>query len=346
MTTNDAPPSSSSPPVEVGAILAGKFRVDRVLGAGGMGVVLEATHLALHQRVAIKFLNQRGRENPDAVARFQREGRAAAKLRSKHVVRVMDVGALDDGQPYLVMELLEGRDLASVLKDGPLGVEEALDVMLQACDAVAEAHKAGIVHRDLKPGNIFLTTDNNGAKLVKVLDFGISKVDDDALSLTNTSEFLGSPLYMSPEHLRAARDVDPRSDVWSLGVILYEMLTGRRPFTGTTVPELVFNVLDTSPEAITTIRDDVPAHVAHAIEKCLAKERADRVASVAELVQMLAPDAPISKSLASSTGGRLAVSTSAGISRPPAELPEPTSRRSRRPRAPTTRGCSPRSASC
>jgi len=327
MTTNDAPPSSSSPPAEVGAILAGKFRVDRVLGAGGMGVVVEATHLALRQRVAIKFLNQRGRENPDAVARFQREGRAAAKLRSKHVVRVMDVGALDDGQPYLVMEYLEGRDLASALKDGPMGVDAAIDVMLQICDAVGEAHKAGIVHRDLKPSNVFLTTDNNGAELVKVLDFGISKVDDDALSLTSTSELLGSPLYMSPEHLRASRDVDPRSDVWSLGVMLYEMLTGRRPFTGVTMPELVFNVLDTSPEAITTIRDDVPAHVVHAVEKCLAKERADRVASVAELVQMLAPDRAISKSTSTSTKEPLAVSTSAGVSRPPAERPEPGSRR-------------------
>ncbi len=273
--------------MQIGEVLAGKFRVEKVLAAGGMGVVVLATHIALQQQVALKFLLPSALKDESAVARFEREARAAARLRSKHVVRVSDVGTMDDGQPYMVMEFLEGEDLTGVIAKGNVPVDLAIETMTQICDALAEAHKLGIVHRDLKPGNIFMTKDNNGALLVKVLDFGISKLQGDALALTSTAQIIGSPLYMSPEQLRASRDVDPRSDMWALGAILYEMLTGRVPFMADNVMELAFKVLETTPEPVSKVRDDVPAHVIAAIDACLAKNRDDRVPSPGALVRML-----------------------------------------------------------
>ena len=288
---------SASAPVKEGDVLAEKFRVDKVVGAGGMGVVVEATHLVLQQRVALKFLHEQATHLPEVVARFEREARAAASLRSPHAVRIMDVGMLADRQPYIVMELLDGQDLASVIRSGgQLSVETAVNYLRQACDAVGEAHKRGIVHRDLKPGNLFVTTDNRGEPLVKVLDFGISKVAGEDLALTETSQLLGSPLYMSPEQLRASRDVDARTDVWSLGVILYEMLAGRVPFTADSMMELLFKIVDSTPEPLSSLRDDIPPHVVHAVEGCLEKERDQRIASVDELMAMLEPDAPLRSS--------------------------------------------------
>src|SRR4051794_37656982 len=203
-----------SAPVKEGELLAGKYRVDKVLGVGGMGVVVAAHHIQLDDRVAIKFLLPETLGNGDAVMRFAREARAAVKIKSEHVARVTDVGTLENGAPYMVMEYLEGGDLAAWLQDrGRLPVELAVDLLLQACEAIAEAHAIGIVHRDLKPANLFVARLPGGVQSVKVLDFGISKMTGFSASggessATKTSALLGSPLYMSPEQMRSSKDVD------------------------------------------------------------------------------------------------------------------------------------------
>ena len=219
MATSDA---AVRAPVSPGDVLAGKYRVERVLGVGGMGVVVAARHLQLDERVALKFLREKVIDEPEIVVRFLREARAVAKLRSDHVVRVRDVGNLENGAPYIVMELLEGETLKErVKRDGALPREQAVDYLLQACSAIAEAHSHGIVHRDIKPTNLFLTFRPDGRALVKVFDFGISKqlpthADPDAeLGMTATTSMLGSPLYMSPEQMVSARNVDARTDIWS-----------------------------------------------------------------------------------------------------------------------------------
>ncbi len=273
-------------------LLAGKYRVERLLGEGGMGVVLAATNEALRQKVAIKLLRSGALVNSKALGRFEREARAAASLRSEHVARVLDVGKLEDGRPYMVMEYLEGRDLGDVIDQGPhLAPGEAVDYVLQACEAIAEAHAAGIIHRDLKPRNLFLATTVDGRPLVKVLDFGISKIEDSAedMSLTRTTEIIGSPSYMSPEQLRASKEVDVRTDIWALGVILYELLSKKVPFEAVTVTELVAVVLMEPTPEIRVTRPDVPEGLAYAINRCLAKRREDRFASINELVGAIAP---------------------------------------------------------
>ena len=281
-----------SPSVTSGMLLAGKYRVERLLGEGGMGVVLAATNEALRQKVAIKLLRSGALANAKALGRFEREARAAASLRSEHVARVLDVGKLEDGRPYMVMEYLEGRDLGDVIDQGPhLAPGEAVDYVLQACEAIAEAHAAGIIHRDLKPRNLFLATTVDGRPLVKVLDFGISKTEDSAedMSLTRTTEIIGSPSYMSPEQLRASKEVDVRTDIWALGVILYELLSKKVPFQAITVTELVAVVLMEPTPEIRAVRPDVPEGLAYAINRCLAKRREDRFASINELVGAIAP---------------------------------------------------------
>jgi len=279
---------SSEYPVEPGQILADKFRVERVIGVGGMGVVVEATHLDLKQRVALKFLLPAAMADKGSVARFEREARAAVQLKSEHAVKVMDVGRMPDGSPFMVMEFLEGVNLAQVISQRErLPVPVAVDYLLQLCEAVSEAHRLGIIHRDLKPENIFITTNVSGDPLVKVLDFGISKMNGEQMSLTHTTQVLGSPYYMSPEQLRASRDVDQRSDVWAIGAILYEMLTGHVPFEAATMMELCTQVLEATPPPITGFRDDVPPELLSLVDGCLAKQRDDRVASVAEIVRRL-----------------------------------------------------------
>jgi eukaryotic-like serine/threonine-protein kinase len=273
-----------------GEILAGKYRVEKVIGVGGMGVVVAARHTKLDEPVALKLLRPHGLRSRDDVARFLREGRACSKLKSEHVVRIIDLGELSGEVPYLVMELLEGRDLAAVLRDhGPLTVPQAIDSVLEACEAVAEAHALGIVHRDLKPANLFLARVPGGSSCVKVLDFGISKLHDDAdLSLTTTRALMGSPLYMAPEVMRSARDADARSDVWALGCILYELLTGYTPFQGETVTELCARVLEETPRAMIRFRDDVPPGLEAVILRCLAKNPNDRFPNISELATALA----------------------------------------------------------
>ncbi len=281
--------------VKPGDVLAGKYLVDRLLGVGGMGVVVAATHTQLDQRVAIKLLLPAMMGSREIVERFQREARAAAKIKSEHVVRVSDVGALDGGVPYIVMEFLEGRDLGDLLeRRGPLPVPLAIDYLLEACEALAEAHAAGIVHRDLKPSNMFLARQSDDTEIVKVLDFGISKqISPEALtanpSLTKTTDVFGSPTYMSPEQLKASRDVDTRADIWAIGVILHELLTGKPPFGGGTVAEIFGAILHQPAPRVRESRKDVHADLERVLLRCLEKDADKRYQTVAELADALVP---------------------------------------------------------
>ncbi|APR86448.1 Serine/threonine-protein kinase pkn3 [Minicystis rosea] len=291
MTTST--PKPSDVPLTEGEILAGKYRVERVLGRGGMGVVVAAQHIHLRQKVAIKFLL------PDAtqevVERFLREARAAVRLKSEHVTRVLDVGELEGGAPFMVMEYLEGSDLSQVLKKrGPLSVEDAVDYVLQACEAIGEAHQLGIVHRDLKPANLFLTKGADGSAVVKVLDFGISKDTSDTsaeeeMQLTRTRAVLGSPYYMAPEQMKSTRNVDARADIWSLGIILYQLLTKKVPYKAESFVALCIMVVNEDPPPPTTHRADLPPGLEAAILRALRKKPEERYASVSELAAAIAP---------------------------------------------------------
>lgn len=280
-------------PVQEGDIVDGKYRVESVLGVGGMGAVLAATHLQLGHRVAIKLLLSGPDTGPVARERFLREARAAATLRSEHVARVSDVGTFPDGTPFMVLEYLDGQDLGDLVeRGGPLPIALAVDYVLQACDAVIEAHANGLVHRDLKPQNLFLTRRPNGTPLVKVLDFGISKQTAptmDSGALTRTSDVVGSPLFMSPEQIRNAKDVDVRTDIWALGVILYELIGGRVPFEATTLPQLCSMVLEQEARSLREIRQEVPAELDAVILRCLQKRPEDRYPDVQSLMLALLP---------------------------------------------------------
>lgn len=279
-----------------GAIIAGKYRVERVLGRGGMGVVIAATHLQLEQLVAIKFLLPEACAVPNAVARFMQEAKAAVRIRSEHIGRVMDVAMLDDGTPYIVMEFLEGSDLAHILAArGPMPIPETILYLLQACEAISEAHSLGIVHRDLKPANLFIATRADGSPLLKVLDFGISKslsASTTGASLTGTAFIMGSPQYMSPEQVRSSKHVDTRTDIWSLGVIAHELLTGNPPFSADTAPALLIQIAVESPAPIRTQRPDIPVELERIFLQCLAKDPNERIQSIPELAQLLAPFGP------------------------------------------------------
>jgi serine/threonine-protein kinase len=270
-----------------GKVLADKFRIERVLGTGGMGVVVAAEHLQLRQRVAIKLLLPELLQRADIVGRFEREARATARLKNDHVARILDVGTLPTGAPFIVMEYLEGRDLSTLLaRDGVQRPEDAVLYVLQACEALAEAHAAGIVHRDLKPQNLFLTQTVDNKPLIKVLDFGVSRFADSGadVHLTRTSVVVGSPAYMAPEQMRAARNADERSDIWSLGVVLYELLTGRLPFEGETVTDLYARVVSGPPPM-----PEVSPALSAVILRCLSVDPAERPPSVSELSLALAP---------------------------------------------------------
>jgi serine/threonine protein kinase len=279
----------------IGTRIAGRYVVDKVLGSGGMGVVASAKHPDLGTRVAIKFLRPEHADDDVVKQRFLREGRVAARVKSSHFVRVIDVGTHDSGVPYLVMEMLAGRDLADELRmRGPLPVSDAVDVILQACTGIAELHALGVVHRDLKPSNLFVN-EAAGAKIIKVLDFGISKeqrtTDAKNNPLTSTDNVLGTPQYMSPEQIKASKDVDPRSDVWALGIILYELLTQRLPFVaeGPGVGELFARILYFDPEKPSTHREDIPPELEAVIMKCVVRDLKERYANVGELAEALRP---------------------------------------------------------
>ncbi len=280
-------------PVSPGDVVGGKYRVERVLGAGGMGVVVEATHLDLAQPVALKFIQATALASSASLERFMREARAAVRLRSEHVCRVLDVGR-DGDRPYMVLELLEGMDLAKVAKHhGPLPVADAVEYVLQACDALVEAHALGIVHRDLKPQNVFVTKRVNGTPLVKVLDFGIAKTVGAAaagqMALTDSSAIIGSPLYMAPEQMRAPKTVDVRIDIWALGVILYELLGGQLPFDGETVTEVCIKVVNEEPTRLLDLRPGLDRKLVDVVMRCLEKDPEDRWQNVAQLAVELEP---------------------------------------------------------
>ena len=280
--------------VREGEVLAGKYRVERVLGVGGMGAVVAAHHVQLDTKVALKFLLPAMLEHPEAVGRFAREARAAVKITSEHVARVFDVGTLESGAPYLVMEFLEGVDLGSRLRQrGPLPIEQAVDFVLQASVAIADAHSLGIVHRDLKPANLFCVLRNDGTLVIKVLDFGISKTtqhsaSDAVSSMTQTSAGMGSPLYMSPEQMQATRDVDAQTDIWAIGVTLYELLAGAPPFTGESYAEIAIRVATAPLAPLRSRRPDAPAGLEEVVGKCLAKDKSRRFSDVAEFAEALA----------------------------------------------------------
>ena len=332
-----SPLARDDPGVREGDVLAGKYRVDEVLGIGGMGVVVAAHHLQLDEKVAIKFLLPDALRNDEAVARFEREARAAVKIKSEHVARVIDVGALENGAPYMVMEHLDGHDLNTWLHErGPLDVEQAVEFMLQACEALAEAHALGIIHRDLKPANLVCIRRRDGLLSVKVLDFGISKVTGPAgsendMAMTNTQAMMGSPMYMSPEQMRSAKDVDPRADIWSLGIILFELLTGQPPFSAEVMPQLVLKVMTGDPPDLGEACPDAPPGLEQVILRCLEKDRDKRYANIAELASALAPFGP-ERGVASAqrvsrviqTAGLSVTALSAPSSSPPSS-PSPSS---------------------
>jgi len=295
------PDGDESPLPQSGDIIAHKYRVERVLGQGGMGVVFVAEHCDLEQRVALKMMLPSDDVDENARARFAREAKIAAKLRSEHVARVLDFGTtpLTDGGvplPYLVMEYLEGTDLDLVIKNqGKLEIEQAVEYLLHACEAVAEAHARGIVHRDLKPANLFLTTRADGSPCVKVLDFGISKLTSApqrASSLTATGTALGTPYYMAPEQLESAKSADERSDIWALGVVAYELLTSAVPFRAESVTEICAQVLLHDPDPLSLRRESIPASLEEAVMRCLCKKPDERWDSVAEFALALTEFAP------------------------------------------------------
>ena len=313
-----------------GEQVAGKFVVESVLGVGGMGVVVAAKHATLGQKVAIKFLRPAAAKSTEAVARFLREARSAVGLQSQHVVRVMDVGTLDSGLPYMVMEHLQGSDLGQVIAERKaVPVEEAVEYLLQAMEALAEAHSVGIVHRDLKPGNLFLSRRPDGSALVKVLDFGISKsVESEAhspQSLTATATIMGSPLYMSPEQLRSTKNVDARTDVWALGVILYELLSGAPPFEADTMTGLCAKIVADPPVPLRSRRPDVPPELEAVVMRCLEKDAARRLASVGDVALALRPFAPPDSRGAVDRIARIGKAVSSGAAAPAPSGPSSSS---------------------
>jgi serine/threonine protein kinase len=278
-----------------GERIGGKYEVERILGQGGMGVVVAARHIQIGQRVAIKFLRGYAAADPNATERFLREARAAVVLTSEHATKVLDVGTDESGEPYMVMEYLAGSDLTALLQQrGSLGVHETVDIVLQACEAIAEAHARGIVHRDLKPPNLFVTKGNDGRRLVKVLDFGISKTLDTQPSqdLTASGSLMGSPAYMSPEQVRAPKTVDARTDVWALGVVLFELLTGKCPFIGETMGETLARIIADATPSIRDLRPELPAGLDIVVARCLERDMSRRIQSVADLASMLLPFGP------------------------------------------------------
>lgn len=276
---------------QAGQVLLDRYRVERLVGTGGMAHVLAAKHVALGHDVAIKILDPTLVNDSDARERFSREARAMATLSSKHTVRVFDVGALPNGLPFMVMELLIGHDLhQELLKRGPLPLAEACGYIEQACQAVAEAHAAGIIHRDIKPQNMFLTM-TKGKPVIRVLDFGIARTTSSAAAkfetITRMGDVVGTLQYMSPEQIKSSSSVDPRSDVWSLGACLYKLITGWPPFPQAGEAPLMSAILTAPPKAITDYRKDVPAIMTSVILRCLRKPPEERFPNAIELRKAL-----------------------------------------------------------
>ncbi len=318
--------ANTTPAFANGSVVAGKYLVEETIAEGGIGVVVVAKHLALQQRVAIKYLKAKALGTPAIVERFVREVRLAAQITSDHVVRVHDVGSLKDAGPYIVMEHLIGEDLGRTLQSGPLPVARAIDYVLQACDALAEAHSLGIVHRDIKPENLFIAQRASSTSILKIIDFGISKAtpkngeNPNWARETSANDRFGTPLYMSPEQLRSTSKVDERTDIWSLGVVLHELLTGAPPFLGEDLPQVCTSIMTAEPPRVTSLRPTAPPELDAIVRRCLEKESARRYRNVAELAGALAPFGPPN---ATSRAERIAavVRRGGGSIRPPAPAP-------------------------
>jgi eukaryotic-like serine/threonine-protein kinase len=296
--TSGLQPLSQEPlqvPFAVGDIISGKYEVVGLLGSGGMGYVISARHSELGEMVALKFLRPEALAHAELVERFAREARAAAKIRSEHVAAVFDVGTLEDGTPFIVMEYLAGKDLADYLHhEGPLPISVAVEYIMQACEALAAAHAHGIVHRDIKPENLFLTQQAQGMHTIKVLDFGISKIalPRGKRDLVRTQMALGSPVYMSPEQIRRSDQVDARSDIWAVGCVLFELLTGVTAFDEPSLLELSAAILEREPVPLQTLRPDASEELELVVLKCLAKNADERYQNVADLAAALYPFGP------------------------------------------------------
>jgi len=283
------PVSANDLGVSIGQVFETKYRVDAIIGQGGMGIVCACTNLQLDKKIAIKMLKPDVLTDVDATTRFKREASAASQLTSEYVAKVTDYGVFDNRVPFMVMEYLDGLDLADHLEQaGTIPVKWACDIVLQTAEALAEAHSIGIVHRDVKPTNLFLTWRHDGSSLVKVLDFGISKsrlANGVDMQLTQTQSLLGTPSYMSPEQMRSARDVDGRTDIWSLGTVLYEIIEGHRPFEADSFSEMCVKVAMDDPIPM----QRAPIELQRVIARCLAKNPSDRYANMAELGADLVP---------------------------------------------------------
>ncbi len=283
-------------PFAIGDVIAGKYEVLKLIGSGGMGYVVSAMHVELGEVVALKFLRPEALQIEELVERFAREARAAAKIRSEHVARVFDVGTLPDGVPFIVMEHLAGQDLADVLAHGgPLPVKVAVEYVMQACEALAAAHAAGVIHRDIKPENLFLTRHAQGLDFIKILDFGISKValtPGGKRAFVRTMMPIGSPVYMSPEQIRSSEHVDPRTDIWSLGCVLFELLTGVVAFDEPTLMQLSAAILEQDPVPLRALVPDAPPELEEVVLRCLEKDADKRYGNIAELAIALYPFAP------------------------------------------------------
>jgi serine/threonine-protein kinase len=291
------PAISATLPVP-GERVAGKYRIERIVGRGGMGVVYAAHHIVLDQRVALKILAPEVASQNTAVTRFLTEARLAARLKSERLCQVIDAGVTENGLPYIAMELLEGCDLARLLYErrGPLPVGEAVEYVVQALDAVAEAHARGVVHRDLKPSNLFLTQHTGAPPVIKVLDFGISKVDEAfgtggslPTNVTASRAIIGSPTYMSPEQIQNVKKTDHRADIWSVGIILYELMSNTLPFRGDTAGEIFVQIIEGKLTPLSKIRPEVPVALSDIVARCLTRNPDERFDSVVSLAEALAP---------------------------------------------------------
>ena len=282
-------------PLEIGDVLAKKYRLERLVGEGGTGVVVAARHIQLERVVAIKFLRT-ALASDEIRTRFEREARAIGQIESEHVVLLLDVGSLDDYSPYMVMEYLDGRDLARILKeDGALSIEDSVDCMLQVCEALVQAHQNGIIHRDLKPANLFLTRREDGGPHIKVVDFGISKITGPKLlsggpsDMTAAFTVLGSPRYMAPEQLRSSKDVDGRADLWSIGAVMFQLVTGKPAFDAENNVHASLAVLTQEPPLLRALAPHAPPELEAIVNKCLSKDPNGRFQTAADLADALRP---------------------------------------------------------